>query len=107
MGYQRDSEVVSLSELPDFKDGPNYLALEVDTATVWYYHANLMPLLRDMELTKGVPVTRRYESRTGSPTKPPIQSIPCLCRASSTLRSWAQRTSSPRPWMGYRRPAEV
>ena len=72
-------------ERPDLKDGPNYLALGVDTATVWDYHANLMPLVRDMELTKGVPVTSRYESRTGSPTKPPRRSIPCLCRASSTL----------------------
>jgi hypothetical protein len=65
VSYQRDSEVVPLSELPHFRDGLNYLAPRSEIATVWDSHANLVPLLRDMGLHNGITVTSRYESLTG------------------------------------------
>ncbi len=65
--YRRDSEVIPLSELPHFKDGMNFLAPGAEIATVWDYHANLVPLLREMGLQKGITVTSRYESLTGEP----------------------------------------
>jgi hypothetical protein len=65
VSYPRDSEVVPLSELPHFKDGLNYLAPGAEIATVWDYHANLVPLLRKMGLQKGITVTSRYESLLG------------------------------------------
>jgi hypothetical protein len=67
VSYQRDSEVVPLSELPHFRDGLNYLAPRAEIATVWDSHANLVPLLRDMGLQNGITVTSRYESLTGEP----------------------------------------
>jgi hypothetical protein len=65
VSFQRDSEVVPLSELPHFRDGLNYLAPGAEIATVWDSHANLVPLLREMELYEGITVTSRYESLTG------------------------------------------
>jgi hypothetical protein len=65
VSYPRDSEVVPLSELPHFKDGLNYLAPGAEIASVWDYHANLVPLLREMGLQNGITVTSRYESLTG------------------------------------------
>jgi hypothetical protein len=67
VSFQRDSEVVPLSELPHFRDGLNYLAPGAEIATVWDSHANLVPLLREMELHEGITVTSRYESLTGEP----------------------------------------
>ena len=65
VSYQRDSEVVPLSELPHFRDGLNYLAPGAEITAVWDSHANLVPLLRDMGLHEGITVTSRYESLTG------------------------------------------
>ncbi len=65
VSYRRDSEVIPLSELPHFKEGLSYLAPGAEIATVWDYHANLVPLLREMELYEGISVTSRYESLTG------------------------------------------
>ena len=65
VSYQRDSEVVPLSELPHFRDGLSYLAPGAEIATVWDHHANLVPLLREMGLQEGITVTSRYESLTG------------------------------------------
>ena len=64
------SNIVSLtpapaSELPHFRDGLNYLAPGAEISTVWDYHANLVPLLREMGLQEGITVTSRYESLTG------------------------------------------
>ncbi len=67
MSYRRDSEVVPLSELTHFKDGLSYLAPGAEITTVWDYHANLVPLLRETGLQKGITVTSRYESLTGEP----------------------------------------
>jgi len=67
VSFQRDSEVVPLSELPHFRDGLNYLAPGAEIATVWDSHANLVPLLREMELHDGITITSRYESLTGEP----------------------------------------
>ncbi len=67
VSYRRDSEVVPLSELPHFKDGLNFLAPGAEISTVWDHHANLVPLLRDMELQEGITVISRYESLTGEP----------------------------------------
>jgi hypothetical protein len=64
VSYRRDSEVVPLSELPHFRDGLNYLAPGAEITTVWDYHANLVPLLREMGLQEGIAVTSRYESLT-------------------------------------------
>ena len=52
---------------PHFRDGLNYLAPGAEITTVWDYHANLVPLLRDMGLQEGIMVTSRYESLTGEP----------------------------------------
>ncbi len=65
VSYRRDSEVVPLSELPHFRDGLNYLAPGAEITTVWDYHGNLVPLLRDMGLQEGIAVTSRYGSLTG------------------------------------------
>ena len=65
VSYPRDSEVVPPSELPHFREGLNYLAPGAEIATVWDYHANLVPLMREMGLQNGVTVTSRYESLTG------------------------------------------
>jgi len=65
VSYQRESEVIPLSELPHFKEGLNFLAPSAEITTVWDYHANLVPLLREMGLQKGITVTSRYESLTG------------------------------------------
>jgi hypothetical protein len=65
VSYQRDSEVVPLSELRHFKEGLNYLAPGAEIAAVWDSHANLVPLLREMGLQNGITVTSRYESLTG------------------------------------------
>ncbi len=65
VSYQRDSEVVPLSELPHFRDGMSFLAPGAEITSVWDYHANLVPLLRDMELQEGITVTSRYEDLTG------------------------------------------
>jgi hypothetical protein len=65
VSYQRDSEVVPLSEMPHFRDGLSYLAPGAEIATVWDHHANLVPLLREMGLQEGITVTSRYESLTG------------------------------------------
>ncbi len=65
MSYRRDSEVVPPSELPHFKDGLNYLAPGAEIATVWDYHTNLVPLMRDMGLQDGITTISRYESLTG------------------------------------------
>ena len=65
VSYPRDSEVVPLSELPHFREGLNYLAPGAEIASVWDYHANLVPLLREMGLQNGITVTSRYESLTG------------------------------------------
>ena len=65
VSYQRDSEVVPLSELPHFRDGLNYLAPGAEITAVWDSHANLVPLLRDMGLQNGITVTSRYASLTG------------------------------------------
>lgn len=65
VSYRRDSEVVPLSELPHFKDGLNFLAAGAEITSVWDYHANLVPLLREMELQEGITVTSRYEDLTG------------------------------------------
>ncbi len=67
VSYRRDSEVVPLSELPHFRDGLNYLAPGAEIPTVWDYHANLVPLLREMGLQEGITVTSRYKSLTGEP----------------------------------------
>jgi hypothetical protein len=67
VSYRRDSEVTPLSELPHFKEGLSFLAPGAEIATVWDYHANLVPLLREMGLYEGVSVTSRYESLTGVP----------------------------------------
>ena len=50
VSFRRDSEVVPLSELPHFRNGLNYLAPRAEIATVWDSHANLVPLLREMDL---------------------------------------------------------
>ena len=42
----------------------NYLASGAETATGWDHHANLVPLLREMELHEGISVISRYESFT-------------------------------------------
>ena len=60
VSYQRDSEVVPLSELRHFREGLNYLAPGAEIA-VWDSHANLVPLLREMGLQNGITVTIRYE----------------------------------------------
>ncbi len=65
VSYQRDSEVVPLSELPHFRDGLNYLAPGAEITAVWDSHANLVPLLREMGLQNGITVTSRYASLTG------------------------------------------
>ncbi len=65
VSYQRDSEVVPVSELLHFRDGLNYLAPGAEISAVWDYHANLVPLLREMGLQNGIAVTSRYESLTG------------------------------------------
>lgn len=65
VSYQRDSEVVPLSELPHFRDGLNYLAPGAEISAVWDHHVNLVPLLRDMGLYNGIMVTSRYKSLTG------------------------------------------
>ncbi len=65
VSYRRDSEVIPLSELPHFKEGLSFLAPGAEISTVWDYHANLVPLLREMELHEGISVTSRYESLTG------------------------------------------
>ncbi len=67
VSYRRDSEVVPLSELPHFRDGMSYLAPGAEITTVWDHHENLVPLLREMGLQKGITVTSRYESLTGEP----------------------------------------
>ncbi len=67
VSYRRDSEVVPLSELPHFRDGLNFLAAGAEITTVWDYHANLVPLLREMELQEGITVISRYEDLTGAP----------------------------------------
>ena len=67
VSYRRDSEVVPLSELPHFRDGLNFLAADAEITSVWDYHANLVPLLREMELQEGITVTSRYEDLTGEP----------------------------------------
>jgi hypothetical protein len=54
VSYQRDSEVVPLSELPHFR-----------VTAVWDSHANLVPLLREMGLYDGITATIRYGSLTG------------------------------------------
>jgi hypothetical protein len=65
VSHRRDSEVVPLSDLPHFKEGLSYLAPGAEIATVWDYHANLVPMLREMKLHEGISVTSRYESLTG------------------------------------------
>ncbi len=65
VSFRRDSEVVPLSELPHFRNGLNYLAPRAEIATVWDSHANLVPLLREMDLQDGITVISRYESLTG------------------------------------------
>ena len=87
VSYRRDSEVVPLSELPHFRDGMNYLAPGAEISTVWDYHANLVPLLREMGL------------QPGSPTRPSGRSTRCSSREASTHPSrWARRTKRcPRP----------
>jgi hypothetical protein len=65
VSYRRDSEVVPLSELPHFKEGLPFLAPGAEISTVWDYHANLVPLLREMGLQEGITVTSRYESLIG------------------------------------------
>ena len=67
VSYRRDSEVVPLSELPHFRDGLNFLAAGAEITSVWDYHANLVPLLREMGLQEGITVTSRYEDLTGEP----------------------------------------
>ncbi|CAA9460620.1 MAG: hypothetical protein AVDCRST_MAG14-2371 [uncultured Rubrobacteraceae bacterium] len=67
VSYRRDSEVVPLSELPHFRDGLNFLAAGAEITSVWDYHANLVPLLREMELQEGITVTSRYDDLTGEP----------------------------------------
>ena len=64
VSYPRESEVVPPSELPHFKEGLNYLAPGAEIATVWDYHANLVPLMREMGLQNGITTTSRYESLT-------------------------------------------
>ncbi len=45
----------------------SYLAPGAEITTVWDHHDNLVPLLREMGLQKGITVTSRYESLTGEP----------------------------------------
>jgi hypothetical protein len=87
VSYRRDSEVTPLSELPHFKEGLSFLAPGAEIATVWDYHANLVPLLREMGLYEGVSVTSRYESLTGERYETLSgRSTRCSCREASTLR---------------------
>ena len=65
VSYRRDSEVVPLSELPHFTEGLSFLAPGAEISTIWDRHANLVPLLREMELHEGITVTSRYASLTG------------------------------------------
>ena len=55
---------VGLTVLFGFQLRVFYLAPGAEIATVWDSHANLVPLLRDMGLQKGITVTSRYASLT-------------------------------------------
>ncbi len=88
VSYPRDSEVVPPSELPHFREGLNYLAPGAEIATVWDYHANLVPLMREMGLQDGITVTSRYESLTGEPYETLWTINPLLMPASLYAGDW-------------------
>ncbi len=90
VSYRRDSEVVPPSELPHFKDGLNYLAPGAEIATVWDYHTNLVPLMRDMGLQDGITTISRYESLTGEQYETSWVINPLLMPASLYAADWSE-----------------
>ena len=90
LSYPRDSEVVPPSELPHFKEGLNYLAPGAEIATVWDYHKNLVPLMREMGLENGITATSRYESLTGEQYETSWVINPLLMPASLYAGDWSE-----------------